>query len=138
MSMEMSTAGLPILPMWGAGGRARAVAAEDEGLDDGPCIVPIRWEDAPRPVPLLVVHDVYDVDGVPVQLIGERWRLRDLWACPHAGSIRVDPNRPDEGVVMRLQSLVSGRVSEPLSPEQIRDWEQERNRGETTTSPSRP
>jgi hypothetical protein len=74
------------------------------------------------PGPLAVVRKVFDLDGVPVELVAERWRLDDLWACRYAEMVEPDPTRPDEGVVTQLRSLATGSSAFALSDPEVEQW----------------
>lgn len=75
-----------------------------------------------RPWPIERWSLVFEVDGLPIQFIGERWRDSDAHACPHP--LMPDPRCPGESVVIRLISLVTGTSSLPISPEAVAKWAQ--------------
>lgn len=135
----------------GTAGGASGAGDAGRGSDDA--ILPMAiyrqdiyrqsWEDAGRapsssapPVPILIVRKVIEVAGVPIQLIWERWRRRDLWACPHRTELEVDPGRPDEVVGARFIDLSTGLPVSVLTPEQTEAWAGARPRAGRPGPPS--
>lgn len=74
---------------------------------------------AEPPEPIMRFHGYYIVNGVPVHLVGERWRAED---AEHSLSpVTPDPFNAEIVLTSRMESELKGVIIRPVSFEEYRD-----------------
>lgn len=85
-----------------------------------PDIIPFpKQPDADTPGPLMRFHGYYVVNGVPIHLIGERWRAEDSGFSP--SPVTPDPFNPEVMLAGWLESDLDGVVILAVSCEEYQE-----------------
>lgn len=71
------------------------------------------------PEPLMRFHGYYVVNGVPIHLVGERWRTEDSGCCP--SPVTPDPFNPEVMLASWLESDLKGAVILAVSCEEYQE-----------------
>jgi hypothetical protein len=95
----------------------------DGDLIGGADILPFPAQ-AGGPAPAQRWSCVYDLDGVPVQFVGELYADADAarLSGPARGALIADPDRPGCSWLLRLDSLATRSSAFPLSEAEIAAW----------------